>query len=753
MSARIWNKNLPPNFYLGSAFSPSQGKRNLLTGWTIQHNPDGSADLSIRPIFDQKSSHFRFYPRIKTRDEIGNLGQIDPLKPVIKRFSWDWLEIASSSQNGLETNILFWIPEDDAICAEITIDNQGDQTWSGVLEFVGDIYSLSTQSKIDYGEYIGRPIITCRQDNESFTLLITGNPQPGTGPERYLENQISLKSAEKISFRWICRCSPKESPGYDRLDYLLGLDWQGELSKRTIRDQGTIQISTGDLDRDFILALSQKEGNRIANYLLKELHWKSKLKITPLQALYFIQSLDQLSPEITNQLLNTVYQPEIISENKTTPPLFGIELIWQLNQRGIQKEVWFPYLAIALQWLEDWFSPGIDRDGDSIPELIHPDLLGIYLGEEDVLSKGQDFILPYPYIESPGLAAILFNELSKLTDLDPLTNTTLQNAKDALLLYIEDSWDSEKKGYQYRDSWSHTRVKRELISENLRPGLNILRTNLSLPSRIGILTSRNNPTDTDTSSLEIHIHGLDLKGNYRIETIEGSDQYTYGLSEGIFQRIDYCVVDETQDIHGLSLHAAGTNRDDLTLALPFWADATNPDHAQDLVDMVLLNTERFLTPFGLRSLPNSISHSIQMSWNLLFGQALVRSGRRNAAWMLFSRWLITTQIAQDQAGNFFSAYDGRTGRGLELGDPVDRILPVYFFLELAGIYLMQDGTGEIRDEYTLPFPIQIKFKGTEIYRDSESTKLRQPTGDVVEYSVDDPVNFIWDYESSENFST
>ncbi len=661
---------------------------------------------------------------------------------MIKSFSWDWLEISSSFQRGLEIRLLIWVPEDDAICVEITIHNLDDHSFDGVLELVGDIHPLSSKSKIDYGDHIGRSIITAQQDDLSFSLFTSGNPQPGSGPERYFKNNFSLEKTEKTSFRWICRCSTAESPRVDGLDHLLGLDWQGELSKRTIRDQGEIQITTDNAEQDFLLALSQKEGNRIANNLLKKLDGESQVNITPLQALFYIQSLDYLSPEITYHLLNAVYQPE---SNTPAPPLFGVEFIWQLNLAGIQKEDWFPHLTKAVEWLDVWFSPRFDEDGDHIPELVHPELLGPYLGDEDILSRGEDFILPYPHLESPGLAAVLYNELQKLEELDPAASATYQRKKESLLQYLENAWNNEKESYQYRDSWSHLCVEREQITEKLMPGLNIIRKDLSVPSRIGILSSRMNPADNTFNDQQIYIHGLDWTGNYRIEVIEGAGRYTYGLSEGIYQRIDYCVVNENIDSDGLSLHVAGTNRDDLTLALPFWADACHPDRAQEMVDSILFNDERFLTPFGLRSLSNSISHSIQMSWNLLFGQALVRSGMRSVAWTLFSKWLSAAQIAQNQTGNFFSTYDGKTGAGLGPGDLIDRVLPVRFFLEIAGIHLMQNGTAEIQGEYYFPFPLQVKIKGIEIYRDREYTKILKTTGEVVEKSGNEPIKVKWDY--------
>jgi hypothetical protein len=386
--------------------------------------------------------------------------------------------------------------------------------------------------------------------------------------------------------------------------------------------------------------------------------------------------------------------------------------------------------------LERWFQQDVDQDGDGIPELLNPQIFDLIGQEEHVEKKGGSEYLPYPYLESPGLAAILANDLIKLADLDPAAGRSyVSQFLDVLLNFLDESWDPVLMGYQYRDSISHIIIPGDEVVASLKPGLNLLRLELNPPSRIGFMSSGSGTGGNFQTSIRIHIHGLDWKGKYRIEVLDtaGLDAKTIQdrtLTESIYQRIDYCLLEDRQSEFEIDLYIPGTIRDDITSILPFWLNTDQQDLSKIGVETVLFDKDRFLTPFGFCSISGTESRTIQLTWNTIAGQILLQAGRTKQAYDLFSRWMMAAKVNMNNAGGFYSAWNGISGKGYGRMNGLDSLLPTHFLLSLAGIHLYQDGTIQIEEDYNLPAPITIKIMGYEITREGNLTSFTAPEGDI-----------------------
>ena len=108
-----------------------------------------------------------------------------------------------------------------------------------------------------------------------------------TGPSNQLVATSTLELAGITEIRWILICCDSDTDAHNYLDKVITLDWDGEIARRKIALSSQLQIITGNADRDFSLAFSQKQARLLFNQLIlqTENSRPSDLPINHFQAL------------------------------------------------------------------------------------------------------------------------------------------------------------------------------------------------------------------------------------------------------------------------------------------------------------------------------------------------------------------------------------------------------------------------------------------------------------------------------------
>lgn len=691
---------------------------------------------------------FRFFPRFSEPSQT----QIDPPDfnptPLLEGFSWDWIEFLYQPQKDLEVRSLYWTPDSGVICGESWINNLTDQNRVVILDLVCTLQSQGTGNRITLEKIKGRPILTGCLGDQHLILFLTGNPNIREDPFPYLQNKLLLSPlcAEKV--HWICIKSDTKTAAREILESVLQLDWPGEISRRKVALQSQLEITTGDPGWDFILALSQKQAQLKYRQLTsrEDLNTTPGTDITPFQALMLLQSLEPQAPGSVINILDLVFDHSVqyekkgnITDKDLTPPILAAELLWQIHQSGFNSDIWSSYLPKAAGWLEDWFSPGLDKDVDGIPELVHSRILNVDGSETvDELLSGNRFY-PYPYLESPGLSALLYNDLCKFDDLKEISRNSTDypflERKGTLLKHLRASWNPDDSEFQTRDSNSHETVAGFIIMENLQPGLNILRADLPQPTRIGVLHNRS-VSDQVTGKFIIICHGLDWCGKYRIEELHSAnftwgEGIDWGISESIYSKLDYCILKGYGLKGHISLVAPSTSGKDITQTLPLWAGILPDDQAQDFIDNVLLDADRYWSRYGFSSTPGRVESTVQLSWNLLLGQSLLKLGRRDQVAELIKRWMAALVPAVEPSGSLFPGFKVKTGEGTGQKDDLESLFPVGFFLQVLGIQFFQDTKLTIEGKNPFPWPVKLRYRGLTIMREEDQTVIIRPGKETI----------------------
>jgi hypothetical protein len=128
----------------------------------------------------------------------------------------------------------------------------------------------------------------------------------------------------------------------------------------------------------------------------------------------------------------------------------------------------------------------------------------------------------------------------------------------------------------------------------------------------------------------------------------------------------------------------------------------------------------------------------------LFGLALLREGEARLSLDLFER--ITRAQVQTliQQGHFYQWYDGHKGEGLGLPDHVSGMIPLYWLLNLIGVFVRDAHTVELLGELVFKRRVQVNQHGVQIARSSRKTAIKFPNGKVVELPADAPPQIITD---------
>jgi len=727
-------------------FSSKQPQFNQ--GWILRQTSDTPPIPAVELLQEISGTNFRLFPRFTELSQT----QIEPLDydpiPRLQNFSWDWIEFIYQPKKDLKVKSIYWSPDSGVICGESWITNRTDQKRLIFLDVVCLLQSQGAGNQITHEKIKGRHLLTGCLEGQNFVLFLSGNPNIEEDPSPYLQTKLSLDPNCTEKVHWICIKSDTKEVAQDLLENVLQLDWSGEISHRKVTLQSQLEITTGDPDWDFVLALSQKQSLLRYHQLTSQakLNVPRGRNITPIQALMLLQSLENQTSETVKNILDLVFNPSTQpvtardkSDHDFSPPLLAAELLWQIHRWGFSSEIWSCYLEKTAGWLEDWFSTSLDRDADGIPELEHPRIMDLAgSGTASEVPSANDFT-PYPYLESPGLGALIYNDLCKIDFLLQISgnnsNHLIQERKRTLFKFLQESWKPEYSEFQNRDSHSHEVVDGFNIFENVQPGMNILRTGFQQPTRIGVIHHRS-AAGHAPAVFSVICHGLDWLGNYRIEELHSAsftwgDEIDWGLTESVYSTLDYCILKEDNQKGHINLIAPTTSGKDITQTLPLWAGVLPDDQTREIINNVLLDSDRYWSLYGFCSIADSGESTVHLFWNLLLGQSLLKLGKSDIAAELIGRWMAAIIPVLGQSGSFFPGYGVNTVQGMGAEDSLESLFPVKFFLEVLGIGILQDGQLTIEGKNPFPWTVTLRYRDLVIRREKNQTTIIRPGKDTI----------------------
>ncbi len=733
-----WNRHLPAEIILGGRKSFAEPLSYPAQSWLVSGGHSSSPALEVKTQSSQRIGDLI----IQSRYVEGSPHNASPKKftlpPILDSMAWDWIGFHYEPLPDLEVDVLYWVPDPRVICGRHRIHDKSSQPRE-ILLLLNSMVGTGTRGiSLSRETFQGREILSGSSSKENAVLFLAGNEPVYSGPANQLCFRVVQGSGGEVEGRWILVYCDSETDGRDILGKVIKLDWDGEIARRKIALSGQFQIRTEDADRDFTLAFSQRQAHLIFNQLIRQENScvTDDIALDPLQLWQMFLALGPLESSDLLELLRKTFRKD--QKPGTSFPL-GAELVWQALQSGINPDLVREFIPMITENLKSWFSKENDRDVDGIPE--EPEGNFFHLDHHFQQHRKGWSAPPWysDHLETPGLAALLHNEISQLSKIvEVVPGASLPSGISNRLSHLEEfilkSWQESENRFRSRDHLNHFSEGEFSLKENLQTGWNILRANLPFPTRVR-LRIRNLSKKIPPPTTRITLLGTDYQGFYRIEELTTHDfmwhdHGGWGISQSIYQQLDHCVVVGMEGNHEIQIEAPGTDRQALSQTLVLWLDSLPAVIGERFNSILLAESAHFWSDYGLKTFPVSGNTAVQLPLNLLAVQGLIRFGNPELAGGIISCLInaVSNHISGD--GRLYSTWESETGSGLSGVNQLEGILPVRLLLDLLGLRFLIDGKLILEEKYPLLFPVRLFYKGIEITISERETEICRPGGSV-----------------------
>jgi hypothetical protein len=756
--------------------------------WELSMGGGEPPSLAIRTTFGLRARSFRIFPRFIIKDAICADPATFAAPVVIKYLAPNFIRLACEPHPGINVEIEYWVPTSQSLTGRARLTNNRAEYVSLLLEWVSLLTPDSTGQRmapLDIGLF---HLLAGRTGALTPIFYLTGITQPEAGPFTALASQFELKPRQTGTATWFEAAQSNPEIGFSLVQQLATRNWDAEVARIERINASQLDIHTGNPDWDTAFTLAQKTARGLVlsnpggcphpstvSTRLPDQGFSIRgdgsdyTHLWDGQTLYDLYYLfDLLMPGEPN-LIRGFLENFLASQtpeghiplkpglggqlNKLTAPPLLAGLVWRYYQRTEDVDFLRTSFPGLLSFVQSWFDPQHDRDGDGIPEWDHPLQTGIddhpIFAHWYTWSQGLDISM----VEGPDLCAYLHAEIDALIQMahrinQPESIPSLQSLADHLTASVEASWNESLSTYQYWDRESHQSPPFEVLGDRLGSGTILLDRQFPTPVRLII---RIKSTDESTRPAHGFIHGTGPSGGHRVERFS-ADRFRWVLgngnctSERIYTKLEHIEIQGLLDTDQVTLQTLSLNCREQSLLLPLWAGIPSPERAKVLIKNTITNNRLFWGAYGLRACaekPDSPEaanyyHRVHMLWNSLVGEGLLRYGQRHRAADLVTRLMnaITQNLKQEHA--FFRSYLASNGYGLGDRNSLLGLAPLGLFLQVIGVQIITPYRVHITGPNPFPWPITVKYKGLTIIQHKRKAMIIFPDGQSVTQRNDKP---------------
>ena len=752
--------------------------------WELAIGSGDPLGLSLQTTFGLRARIFRILPRFSEGDSIVmNPGDFaDPLQ--FRCLYPNFISLVFSPFPEIDVIAEYWVPEPHCLSGRYTFRNRGGRDRTIRLEILSQL-SPTTGQRMAPIE-IQASWVLAGQTGDLFPLIfLTGSPITGTGSYPSLLHAIDLTPGDERQIIWTSAARLSLDASFDLARLTAARKWDAERTYLDLMNAGQIEVYTGNTDWDAAFMLAQRtafslivgptENLESASFVLTRQpdqgfslrgdgsdynhlwNGQSVLEAYYLSSLLIPSSTDLVEGILRNYLAIQSedgfvdWKPGLAGQRSSilsTPILAG--LAWRIYESAHDLDFLVEIFPGLVNFFKTWFKSAHDRDCDGVPEWDHPAQSG--LEDHPIFSRWHDWSygVEISTAECPGLNAFLYHECQCLIQIaglleknEPLSE--LQVISERLRLAVEIAWDAERASYLDVDRDTHFSTKSEKLGEVTEPGSFWINKKFDQPVRLLIHT---HSFDGTNRRIRLIIHGISASGQPRLERI-AEERFKWFLGRGVFTGERVYQAFEQVEVLGLQsgdvaqLFTVGYDYLDQSSLLPLWAGIPDEQRAKILIEQNITNHTRFWRPAGLPACPEPPAspdaiacQSVNLIWNSLIGEGLIRYGYRNIAAELVSRLMIVIVQSLKQSHAFRRYYHAETGNGTGERDPLQGLAPLGLFLDALGVRLISPNRVMLTGFNPFPWPVTVKYRGMTILRQKDKTTVIFSDGQTV--TVDDP---------------
>jgi hypothetical protein len=729
--------------------------------WEITLASGEPPAMTLQTTYGLRCHWMRLFPRFTVK----NTTLVDPFQfskpPVLEKLFPDWVLIRFEPFEGISVLAEYRAVDSHVIAGRFKVSNQSILPQSLKLEWVALLNPLGSGESMLALQKGGIAYLQGKTGKLAPTCVMSGTASANPAPYPSLSQNMDLYPGGQSLITWSLASldSPEESL-YRALS-TLDCHWEAETARIEMTGiSQNVEIETGNPDWDAAIKFSQnyawslllngsaphsnptlvlsrhpdlgyspRETSRDLNPI-----WSSQ---TAVDAWYMSQILLPGAPATVKELLNNFFTVQ--NENGW--------IDWKIGLSGqISNQLSIPILAtltlqlfpylLDYEWLKSaylklvkfiqhWFSPMLDRDQDYYPEWQN----ALQSGLEDSpiynrwspTAQGLDIKL----LESPSLGAFLVQELDSLLEISRLLGQVegsewLHDTKRRLLSAVQECWKEQRAFYGYRDAVNHQRFESQTIGRWTSSGSFHESAKFLQPLR---LVAHLSSADEMTLVARVTIRGTQLTEEIEEKILPTQFAWSHGhasaFTQALFTTIHEIEINGLREGDSITLSTAGYDQEDCSLFLPLWAGIPIDTQAKKMVEQAYLT--RFRQPMGLpicqaQSIPadpRSLD-CISLPWNLFLAEGLFRYGYCQQSAELVSSWLQAVSNNLRENHTFRQYYHALDGSPFGEKAHLHGLIPVNFFLTLAGIQQLTPNLIVFSGNNNFLRPIHVKYKQVDI---------------------------------------
>jgi hypothetical protein len=749
--------------------------------WELNIGNSEPMSISLETTFGLRAKVCRIFPRFILAGQVVT-NPLDFSRPItIHQYYPNFISITFKPFSTINVQLEYWVPGSQLVAGRSKISNTGQKKCLLQLEWAELLIPSEEGDRMSVDE-IGMTTVLKGNTSGLFPVLyLTGGVQVGKSPYPSLNLSYEIEPHNSVESTWAQASLSETMESLELARILVNQNWQAEFAKIERVNSQDLEIKTGDSDWDRAVYFSQVLVNQLfvgstENSGLETVvqsrnpdqgfslvgdgsdydhRWNG---LTSHDLYYLSHLLLPGSPHRFTGILQRFFKAQSSSGEidwkpgirgqpsklLCTPLLARLCLeLFEYTGELSDLETLYPKL---LKFFFSWFTEHNDRDKDGIPEW------------DQTIQTGYDenpyFSFTYPWsmgidiscVESPDLASYLYDECQALNTIakrfgDTATAIQLESVADNLKRMVVQSWSDQHIGYQYLDRDSHTNTPLVFLGSMLGEGVLDIQQEFSRPVRPFFYIRTNKE---GTLPIQIYIHGTTSGGIHRVEkiptqTIHWRQNSAYVTSESTFSYLEQIQVRGISKEIEVVVRAGLSRYLDQTLLLPLWAGIPTEEQAKILINLVIMNKNRFLNPYGLKScteLQDTGDAPEGFSWvNLLFNSfilsGLIRYGDQKKAAELFTRIMNAVVMSLNTDLKLHRLYHGETGKPVGTANTLTSLVPISLFLKILGIKIVNSTKIEITGSNPFPWPVTIKFRGLTVVQHKDKALIIFPDGQTV----------------------
>jgi len=752
--------------------------------WELQLGGGVPPALSLNTTYGLRAKSARISLRFGENDQHRQDPDEFARPPEVRQIFPNLTSLVFSPFEDIDVVFEVWVPHSHAIAGRVQIVNNSRFERKILPEVVGQLAPVEGQRFAPF-EMSAATMLTGLTGGLAPVLFVTGGATAGTGPYASLLHTMQLSPGEQRLFLWAQAALADRGASFEMARDLVAQNWEALKSRVEMLNAGHVEVFSGEPAWDAAFMLAQKQAASLLvgpapalpqislvstrqpdqgfslrgdgtdyNHL-----WNGQ---TVFEADYLARILLPAAPEQIKGLLRNFLavqaedgeidaKPGLAGQRSRllAPPLLS-GLAWRIYQQTEDRAFLDETFAPLIRFVQSWFSPEHDRDHDGVPELDHPLQAG--LDYHPVYSRWQSASagVDVSVTEGPTLCAMLFNECRCLAEMGkildrPAEVETLQQTAAGLQTAVEAAWDESSASYYDWDRDTHLSPAGRQLFTARGSGVFYIRTICDPPARLLIEVR----TDETVRRRPIFfIHGKGASGNNRVERIE-DDQFRWMPGLGkltgryVYSRLERIEVSGLEAEDSFQVSSLDFRTQTLTQLAPLWAAIPAPERAEKILEETLAFPAMYWREFGLpfclqsgESFDQQACWSVNLPWNVLIAEGLLRYGFRSQAAELFTRLMASIVNTLKKERTFRRSFHAETGQPIGEFNSLSGLAPLGLFLDALGVRLISSKKVGLAGFNPFPWPVTVKYRGITILRQKDKTIVIFPDSQTV--TVADP---------------